>query len=95
MYRRCDAFGRKNPILKTVSTTASDRVVTHGDVYGDDTDEGDRIPEMERTLRNFHAYLTSFTSGDANKVTRWSGDNQGLEPWHRLRIECDPTSSMR
>ena len=85
------AKSRKNPIVKTVPTVGN----THGDVYSDDADEGDRTPELERTWRNFHAYLTSFTSSDANKVTRLSGDNEGLEPWQRLRIENDPTSGMR
>ena len=36
------------------------------------------IPELERKLRNFHAYLTSLKSGNANKVVRNSGDSQGL-----------------
>ena len=41
------------------------------------------------------AYLTSFTSGDATRVLRNSGDSLGLEAWRRLHNENDPISSTR
>ena len=40
-------------------------------------------------------YLTSFTTGDANKIVRNVGPGRGLEAWRRLHAEFDPTSSMR
>ena len=64
------------------------------DVHGDDADDVDQISEMERKLRTFCWYLTSCTSGDANRLVRNSGDSQGLEAWRRLHNEYDPTSSM-
>ena len=40
-------------------------------------------------------HLTSYTSGDANRVVRNSGDSQGLHACRRLHDEYDPTSNTR
>ena len=55
------------------------RHVAHDDVFGENADEFERIPDLDRKLRHFCAYLTSFTSGDANRVVRHSGESLGLE----------------
>ena len=71
---------QKKPVVKAVPIFGDARFIACNDVYGDDADEIGQIPEMERMLRNFNAYPTSFTSGDANRVVRNSGDSQGLGP---------------
>ena len=63
-------------------------------MYGEDADDVDRIPELERKMRNLHARFTTISSGDANSVVRNSGDSQGLDAWRRRHNECNPISSM-
>ena len=86
---------QKKATVKVVPTFGDARFMANSDVYGHDADEIDQIPELGRKLRSFDAYLTFFTSGDANKDVRNSGDGRGLEAWRRLHNEYDPTSSMR
>ena len=61
--------------------------VAYDDVFGENADEIERIPDLDRKLTHFYAYHTSFTSGDAKRVVRNSGESQGLEAWRRLHHE--------
>ena len=69
--------------------------VGYEDLFGEDADELDRIENLSRKVTSLYAYLTSFTTGTANKVVRNAGDGNGLEAWRRLHSECDPKSSIR
>ena len=64
--------------MKVVPIFGEFRFIAYSDVYVEDADDVDRIPDLERKLGNFNPYLTSFTSGDANRVVLNSGDGQGL-----------------
>ena len=78
-------------ICESCSDLGDSWFIGYSDVHGDDADEIDQIPELERKLRNFNAYLTSFTSGDANTVVRISGDSQELDvetPQCFKSLEC-------
>ena len=70
------------------------KVVTWNDVFGSAADDIEKIDDVDGMLEGLGAYLTSFTTGDANKVVRNSGTDS-LEAWRRLINEYDPTSSMR
>ena len=86
---------QKKLIMKVFQTFGDDRFTDYSDVYSEDADDVDRIPELDRKLRFFGAYVPTFTSADAHRVVRNSSDSQGLEAWRRLRNEYDPTKSMK
>ena len=54
----------------------------------------DQVDGMHSFVEGLYTYLVSFTTGEANKVVRNSGDD-GLECWRRLNSEYDPSFSMR
>ena len=82
---------RKTIVERAVNTT---REVGWSPEYGPDADEIDKITDLDSMLDGLFAYLTSFTTGEANKVIRNSGTD-GLEAWRRLNAEYDPSSAMR
>ena len=71
------------PIVKVVLPLGDVRIIEHSDVYEEDAGDVGQIPHVERKLRNFFAYITSFTSGDAKRVVRHRGDGQELKAWRR------------
>ena len=85
----------KTPRTPIVQNTGDDRFIGHSNVCGG-ADDIDRIPRLgTRKLRSLYAYLTSFMSGDANRVVRNICDSQGLVALRRLHSENDPLSSIR
>ena len=76
------------------SRIAGDREITTHDVFGPEA--GDReVADLENVENRIYVYLTSFTSGEANKIVRNVGDGRGLEAWRRLHAEYDPTDGLR
>ena len=81
---------------KQIAPVAQDSRQVGFDIeFGDLADANDQVEGLDGKVSGLYAYLTSFTTGDANKVVRNSGEGQGLEAWRRLHNEYDPTSSMR
>ena len=82
---------RKNIVSSAVP---GEREVSYYAMFGQGA--GQRaIADIEKIESRISTYMTSFTSGDANKVVRNVGEGRGLESWRRLHAEYDPTSSMR
>ncbi|CAE8638172.1 unnamed protein product, partial [Polarella glacialis] len=86
---------RQKKVVVDVPVAGDTRTVGYDGVYGEVADDGDRVENLDQIVRNLHAYLISFTTGDAKKIVRNSGSDQGLEAWRRLNNEHDPPSSMR
>ena len=76
------------------SSSPGDREVSTHTVFGRGAGE-DEVANLETVENRIYVYLTSFTSGEANKIVRNVGDGRGLEAWRRLHAEYDPTSSIR
>ncbi|CAE8624736.1 unnamed protein product [Polarella glacialis] len=86
---------RQKKVVVDVPVAGDTGTVGYDGVFGEVADDGDRVENLDQIVRNLFAYLISFTTGDANKIVRNSGSDQGLEAWRRLNNEHDPTSSMR
>ena len=54
----------------------------------------ERFDGIDTMLEGLGAYLTSFTTGDANIRVVCNSGTDSLEAWRRLINEYDPTSSM-
>ena len=63
-------------------------------VFGDDAGS-EAVANINAIDSRISTYLTSFTTGDANKIVRNVGPGRGMEAWRRLHAEYDPTSSIR
>ena len=48
---------QKKPIVEVVPTCGDVRFIAHSDVCGEDVGDFDQIPDLERKLRHFFAYL--------------------------------------
>ena len=72
------------------------RKVGYDDQFGElGTGSGPKINQLSKVVNDIYTYLMSFTTGEANKIVRNSGSEQGLEGWRRLQAEFDPVSAMR
>lgn len=76
-------------------TSADGRQVAFDPVFGEASDDMDRIANLSQTVVGVYTYLIAFTTGDSNKIVRNAGSDAGLEAWRRLHNEYDPTSAMR
>ena len=85
---------RQRKTIQMTPDTGNSRVVSWDDVLGPAADAIDQVDGMHSFVEGLYTYLVSFTTGEANKVVRNSGD-EGLECWRRLNSEYDPSSSMR
>ncbi len=63
------------------------------DEFGDSTVE--EIQNLDKMFDGINIYSGAFTTGDANKLLRHCGLDQGLEAWRRHVADFDPTSAMR
>lgn len=81
---------------KTVvsSRTPGEREVSYYSVFGNGAGPN-AVANIDAIDSRISTYLTSFTTGDANKIVRNVGPGRGMEAWRRLHAEYDPTSSIR
>merc|ERR1712032_1616779 len=88
------AVRQKKTVVENVKE-GSTREVSYEEVFGELAEEEVKVPKLEQRIAQIYTYLVSFTTQEANKVVRNSGQGQGLEAWRRLHREYDPTSMRR
>ena len=88
------AVQQKKSIVKDADESDARRIGWN-DKFGEAADDIDKIEKFEEYVVGLSTYLGAFTTGEANKVVRNSGTDNGLEAWRRLAAEHDPMSSMR
>ena len=88
------AVQQKKSIVKDADESDARRIGWN-DKFGEAADDIDKIEKFEEYVVGLSTYLGAFTTGEASKVVRNSGTDNGLEAWRRLAAEYDPMSSMR